>query len=76
MWGSAGGCRHRLDVSYPGLATTYISTIDGDTVVHAQFSSPGSYNAFNGIWLTASVTLPASYTGDCQEGQRYRAGGR
>ena len=34
-------------VSYPGLAATYISTIDGDTVVHAHFSSP-SYTAFNG----------------------------
>ena len=54
-------------VSYPGLAATYISTIDGDTVVHAHFSSP-SYTAFNGIWLTAAVTLPPSYTGNCQTG--------
>jgi hypothetical protein len=54
-------------VSYPGLAATYISTIDGDTVVHAHFSSP-QYTAFNGIWLTAAVTLPSSYTGNCQSG--------
>jgi hypothetical protein len=54
-------------VSYPGLAASYISTIDGDTVVHAHFSSP-SYTAFNGIWLTAAVTLPPSYTGNCQAG--------
>jgi hypothetical protein len=54
-------------VSYPGLAASYISTIDGDTVVQAHFSSP-SYTAFNGIWLTAAVTLPSSYTGNCQSG--------
>jgi Putative Flp pilus-assembly TadE/G-like len=53
------------DVSYPGLTATYITTIDGDTVVHARFTSPQNYNAFNGIWLTASVTLPATYTGNC-----------
>jgi len=56
------------DVTYPGLPNTYMSTIDGDTVVHARFTSPGNYNAFNGVWLTASVTLPASYTGNCQAG--------
>jgi hypothetical protein len=54
-------------VSYPSLASTYISTIDGDTVVQAHFLSPG-YTAFNGIWLTAVVTLPSSYTGNCQAG--------
>ena len=27
------------DVSYPGLPATYITTIDGDTVVHARFHS-------------------------------------
>ena len=54
-------------VSYPGLAPTYISTIDGDTVVQAHFSSP-AYTAFNGIWLTAAVTLPPDYTGNCQAG--------
>jgi hypothetical protein len=56
------------DVSYPGLSATYITTIDGDTVVHARFHSSPSYNAMNGVWLTASVTLPATYTGDCSGG--------
>lgn len=56
------------DVTYPGLTSGYIATIDGDTVVHARFTSPHSYNAFNGVWLTAAVTLPASYTGDCSGG--------
>jgi hypothetical protein len=56
------------DVTYPGLSSTYLTTIDGDTVVHARWSTPGGYNAFNGIWVTAAVTLPSSYTGNCQAG--------
>jgi Flp pilus assembly protein TadG len=61
--GSAG-------VTYPGLPTspTFVATIDGDTVVHARWSTPSSYNAFNGVWLTAQVALPSSYTGNCQAG--------
>jgi hypothetical protein len=55
------------NVTYPGLAAGYVTTIDGDSVVHARFNAAG-YNAFNGIWLTAAVTLPANYTGDCNGG--------
>ena len=59
------------DVTYPGLDPSYIATIDGDSVVHARFCTPitgPDYNAFNGVWLTAAVTLPANYTGDCSSG--------
>ena len=52
-------------VSYPSWVPT--TTIDGDTVVHARFSSL-NYNAFDGLWLDATVSLPATYTGNCQTG--------
>ncbi|HLJ82078.1 MAG TPA: Tad domain-containing protein, partial [Ktedonobacterales bacterium] len=49
------------------IATTpgYLQTHDGDQVVHAGF---GSYNALNGQWLEATLTLPSSYTGNCLAG--------
>ena len=47
------------DVTYPGLTTT---PIDGDNLV--QVRNP-SYDLFNGLWLTASIALPSTYTGDC-----------
>jgi hypothetical protein len=53
-------------VTYPAVPALYISTIDGDTLVHVHFNG---YNAFNGLWLTAAITLPASYTGVCTPGQ-------
>ena len=49
-------------ITYPSWVPT--STIDGDTVVHAHFNNP-FYNAFNGTWLDATVSLPATYTGNC-----------
>jgi Putative Flp pilus-assembly TadE/G-like len=54
------------DVTYPGLTSVML---DGDSVVQARFGqSQGNYNAFNGVWLTAEVTLPSDYTGDCTGG--------
>jgi hypothetical protein len=53
------------NVTYPGIPSSYISTIDGDTLVHAHI---GSFTVFNGLWVTAAVTLPPSYTGDCTPG--------
>jgi len=53
------------NVTYPGVPNANIISIDGDTLVHANF---GGYNAFNGLWVTAAVTLPPSYTGDCTPG--------
>ncbi len=52
-------------VTYPAWVPT--TTIDGETVVHARFSSPG-YNAFDGLWLDATVSLPSTYTGNCLTG--------
>ncbi|MGO8949162.1 MAG: TadE/TadG family type IV pilus assembly protein [Ktedonobacterales bacterium] len=52
-------------VTYPWLPGSDIVMKDGDSVVQAHFSSP-SYNALNGLWLIAQVTLPSTYTGDCQ----------
>jgi hypothetical protein len=63
---AAGG--GTVDVTYPGLPSGDITTIDGDSVVQARFTNPRNYNAFDGVWLTAQVTLPASYTGDCTGG--------
>jgi hypothetical protein len=54
------------NVTYPGVPSSYLSTIDGDTVVHANFG--GNYNAFKGLWLTSVISLPSSYTGDCTPG--------
>jgi hypothetical protein len=54
------------NVTYPAVPAGNIVSIDGDTLVHAHFSG---YNAFNGLWLTAAITLPSSYTGTCTPGQ-------
>lgn len=47
-------------VSYPATATT--STKDGNAVVQTLNNSQRYYN---GLWLTAQITLGASYTGTC-----------
>jgi hypothetical protein len=35
--------------------------------VHARFGAAG-YNEFNGLWVDATMSLPPSYTGNCQTG--------
>ncbi len=55
------------NVTYPFLSPSYLTTIDGDSVVQAENGNQG-YNAFNGLWLTARITLPPGYTGNCQSG--------
>jgi hypothetical protein len=54
------------NVTYPAVPAGNIISIDGDTLVHVHFSG---YNAFNGLWLTAAITLPSSYTANCTPGQ-------
>jgi hypothetical protein len=53
-------------ITYPSWVTT--KTTDGESVVHARFSSPANYNALNGLWLNATITLPPSYGGTCIPG--------
>ena len=47
-------------ITYPSNITT--TTIDGVTAVVA---AQGSYRPFNGLWLKVTLTLPATYNGDC-----------
>lgn len=56
---SSGGT---VTYTSPTLTTT---AVDGIQMVHARFSSPRSYVAFNGLWLNATLTLPSTYVGDC-----------
>ncbi|HST89330.1 MAG TPA: hypothetical protein VLJ14_13220, partial [Ktedonobacterales bacterium] len=63
--GSAG-------VTYNFVPAANQVTADGETVVHTRFASTTSgtgttpaYNAFNGLWLDATISLPPSYVGNC-----------
>jgi putative Flp pilus-assembly TadE/G-like protein len=56
--GSAG-------VTYNFVPAANQTTADGETVVHTRFTSPTNFNAFNGLWLDATISLPPSYVGDC-----------
>jgi hypothetical protein len=56
-------------VTYDSWIQPLTSSVNGVNVVHARYTSPQSYNAFDGIWLTATLNLPATYVGDCQTGQ-------
>lgn len=50
--------------SYAGVEVDSGATYDGDTVVHAHYSSNG-VTPFNGLWLSFDIQLASTYSGSC-----------